>query len=59
MVVVAVVAILVAALVVAVVTWGAGIACWLERRTRDRKIVSSNSGMSGGRIFFSRVNFAC
>ena len=38
---------------------GAGIACWLERRTRDRRVESSNPGRSGGRIFFSRVNFAC
>ena len=38
---------------------GAGIACWLERRIRDRKVVSSNPGRSGGRIFFSRVNFVC
>ena len=35
------------------------IACWLERRTRDRKVASSNPGRSGGRIFFSRVNFVC
>ena len=34
-----------------------GIACWLERRTRDRKVASSNPGRSSGRIFFSRVNF--
>ena len=34
-------------------------ACWLERRTRDRKVVSSNPSRSGGRIFFSRVNFVC
>ena len=26
------------------------IAFWLERRTRDRKVASSNSGKSGGRI---------
>ena len=39
---------------------GAGIACWLERRTRDRKVASSNPGRSGGRrIFFSRVDFVC
>ena len=38
---------------------GARIACWSERRTRDRKVASSNPGRSGGRIFFSRVNFAC
>ena len=38
---------------------GAGIACWLECRTRDRKVASSNPGRSGGRIFFSRVNFMC
>ena len=35
------------------------IACWLERRTRDRKVASSNPGRNGGRIFFSRVNFVC
>ena len=35
------------------------IACWLDRRTRNRKVASSNPGRSGGRIFFSRVNFAC
>ena len=38
---------------------GAGIACWLKRRTRDRKIASSNPGRSSRRIFFSRVNFVC
>ena len=32
---------------------GAGIACWLERRTRDRKVASPNPGRSEGRIFFS------
>ena len=29
----------------------AGIACWLERRTRDRKAASSNPGRSGGGNF--------
>ena len=38
---------------------GAWIACWLERRTRDRKVASSNPGRSGGRIFYFRVNFVC
>ena len=38
---------------------GAGIAQWLERRTRDRKVAGSNPCWSGGRIFFSRVNFLC
>ena len=38
---------------------GAGIAQWLERRTRDWKVASSNPRRSGGRIFFSRVNFLC
>ena len=38
---------------------GAGIACWLQRRTLDRKVASLNPGRSGGRIFFSRVNFVC
>ena len=37
----------------------AGIAQWLERRTRDRKVAGSNPCWSGGRIFFSRVNFLC
>ena len=38
---------------------GAGIAQWLECRTRDRKVAGSNPCWSGGRIFFSRVNFLC
>ena len=38
---------------------GAGIAQWLERRIRDRKVAGSNPCWSGGRIFFSRVNFLC
>ena len=33
----------------------AGIAQWLERRT----VAGSNPSGSGGRIFFSRVNFLC
>ena len=32
---------------------------WLERRIRDQKVVGSNPCRSGGRIFFSRVNFLC
>ena len=36
-----------------------GIAQWLARRTRDRKVAGSSPGMSCGRIFFSRVNFLC
>ena len=36
-----------------------GIAQWLERRTRDRKVAGSNPCWSGGRTFFSRVNFLC
>ena len=31
----------------------------VERQTRDRKVASSNSDRSGGRIFFSGVNFVC
>ena len=38
---------------------GAGIAQWLERRTRDQKVVGLNPCRSGGRIFFSGVNFLC
>ena len=37
----------------------AGIAQWLERRTRDWKVAGSNPCWNGGRIFFSRVNFLC
>ena len=39
--------------------WIAGIAQWLERRTRDRKVVGLNPCWSSGRIFFSRLNFLC
>ena len=42
-----------------IMSWGAGIAHWLERQTRDRKVAGSNPCWSGGRIFFSRVNFLC
>ena len=35
----------------------AGIAQWLERQARDRKVAGSSPGRSGGRIFVSRVNF--
>ena len=38
---------------------GAGIAQWLKRRTRDWKVAGSNPCWSGGRIFFSRVDFLC
>ena len=38
---------------------GAGIAQWLEHRTRDWKVAGSNPCWSGGRIFFSRVDFVC
>ena len=38
-------------------SWGVGIAQWLERRTRDRKVPGSSPGWSGWRIFFSGVNF--
>ena len=31
----------------------------VERRTRDRKVASSNPGRSGRRIFFSGVNYLC
>ena len=31
----------------------------LERRTRDLKVTGSNPCRSGGRIFFSRVDFLC
>ena len=31
----------------------------IERRFRDRKVAGSSPRRSGGRIFFSRVNFVC
>ena len=40
-------------------TVGAGIAQWLEHRTRDWKVAGSNPCWNGGRIFFSRVDFLC
>ena len=41
------------------INMGAGIAQWLERRTRDWKVAGSNPCWNGGRIFFSRVDFLC
>ena len=38
---------------------GAGIAQWLERRIPDWKVAGSKPCRSGGRIFFSRVNYLC
>ena len=38
---------------------GAGIAQWLDHRTRDWKVAGSNPCWNGGRIFFSRVDFLC
>ena len=38
---------------------GAGIAQWLEHRTRGWKVAGSNPCWNGGRIFFSRVDFLC
>ena len=35
------------------------VACWLECRTCDQKVVSSNPCRSDRRIFFSTVNFVC
>ena len=35
------------------------IAQWLERQIRDQKVAGLNPCWSGGRIFFSRVNFLC
>ena len=37
---------------------GARIAQWLERRTRDRKVVGSSPHRSGGINFLSRVNIS-
>ena len=38
---------------------GGGVAQWLERQTRDRKVAGSNPCRSGGRIFVSGVDFLC
>ena len=38
---------------------GAGIAQWLERRTRDWKVAGSKPCRSGGRISFSTIDFLC
>ena len=38
---------------------GAGIAERLDRRALDQKVAGSSPGQSGGRIFFSMVNFLC
>ena len=38
---------------------GAGIAQWLEHRTRDWKVAGSNPCWNGRRILFSRVDFLC
>ena len=46
-------------LVTTKVIQGAGIAQWLEHRTRDWKVAGSNPCWNGGRIFFSRVDFLC
>ena len=39
--------------------WGAGLAQWLECRTRDQKVAGLSPGRSAGRVFFSGVNFLC
>ena len=39
--------------------WGTGIAQWLERRTRDRKVAGSNPCRRGGIIFLSGVSVLC
>ena len=38
---------------------GAGVAQWLERRIRDWKVAGSNPCRSGGRLFFSVIDFLC
>ena len=45
--------------VIIIIMLGAGIAQWLEHRTRDWKVAGSNPCWNGGRIFFSRVDFLC
>ena len=42
-----------------VIVWGAGVAQWLGRLTRDRKVPGSSPRRSGGRMFFSRTDFLC
>ena len=38
---------------------GSGGSSVVEHQTRDQKVSGSSLGRSGGRIFFSRVNFLC
>ena len=38
---------------------GARVACWLERRTRDRTVASSNPAGAAGEFFSSRVSSVC
>ena len=38
---------------------GTGVALWVERQTRDRKVAGSNPCWSGGRIFFSPGSTFC
>ena len=38
--------------------WGSRDSLLVERRTRDRKVESSSSGRSAGRVFFYRVKFS-
>ena len=41
------------------VRWVNGDGPAIKRRTRDRKVVGSSPGRTGGRIFFSRFNILC
>ena len=38
---------------------GAGAACWKSAGLMIKRVVNSNPGRSGRRLFFSRVNFVC
>ena len=42
-----------------VLSFGVGIAQWLECQTHDWKVAGSNPCRSSGRIFFSMVDFLC
>ena len=47
------------ALAIIYYTWGSWNSMLVERQIRDWMVASLNPSRSGGRIFFSRVNFVC
>ena len=54
-----IVILVIAVLIIVTLVIVSGIAQWLERRTRARNVMGLSPRRSGGRIFFSGVNFLC